>query len=238
MTPFRRRLFDMALRLGRKRYRGPAAACRWSRRILDRAVRSPGAAQGGAALRRPAQGLRLRRRAAQLRDRPVLHARSACRILQGYGQTESAPVASVNRPVKVKLHTVGPPLRDTEVRIAEDGEILIRGELVMSGYWRDPECDRDGAARRLAAYRRYRPARRRRLPADHRPQEGHHRAVRRRQCRAGADRGLPAAAAGDRPGHGRRRQASRIWSRCWCPMPTSPVAGRGRTRRPARWRIG
>ena len=62
------------------------------------------------------------------------------RILQGYGQTESAPVVSVNQPVKVKLHTVGPPLRDTEFRIAEDGEILIRGELVMTGYWRDPEA--------------------------------------------------------------------------------------------------
>ena len=61
------------------------------------------------------------------------------RILQGYGQTESAPVVSVNRPGKVKMHTVGPPLINTEVRIAEDGEILIKGELVMQGYWRDPE---------------------------------------------------------------------------------------------------
>ena len=59
------------------------------------------------------------------------------RLLQGYGQTESAPVVACNRPYRVKLDTVGPPLTDVEVRIAEDGEILVRGELVMSGYWND-----------------------------------------------------------------------------------------------------
>ncbi len=62
------------------------------------------------------------------------------RILQGYGQTEAGPVISCNRPSRgVKLHSVGPPLRNTEVRIAEDGEILVRGELVMHGYWENPE---------------------------------------------------------------------------------------------------
>ena len=60
-------------------------------------------------------------------------------ILQGYGQTESAPVISCNRPsAGVRMDTVGPPLRNTEVRIAEDGEILARGENVMHGYWRNP----------------------------------------------------------------------------------------------------
>lgn len=59
-------------------------------------------------------------------------------MLQGYGQTESAPVISCNRPkVGLKMDTVGPPLVETEVRIAEDGEILVRGELVMKGYWRN-----------------------------------------------------------------------------------------------------
>jgi long-chain acyl-CoA synthetase len=69
-------------------------------------------------------------------------------ILQGYGQTESAPVISVNRPGKVKITTVGPVLKDTEVKLAEDGEILVRGELVMQGYWKQPrateEAIRDG----------------------------------------------------------------------------------------------
>jgi long-chain acyl-CoA synthetase len=57
-------------------------------------------------------------------------------ILQGYGQTESGPVISCNRPrVGLKMSTVGPPMLGVEVKIAEDGEILTRGELVMHGYW-------------------------------------------------------------------------------------------------------
>jgi len=60
-------------------------------------------------------------------------------VLQGYGQTESAPVVSVNLPHKNKLMTVGPPLKGVEVKIANDGEILVRGELVMLGYWGQPE---------------------------------------------------------------------------------------------------
>jgi len=59
-------------------------------------------------------------------------------LLQGYGQTEAAPVISCNRPrVGLRMSTVGPPLMNTEVRIAGDGEILVRGELVMKGYWRN-----------------------------------------------------------------------------------------------------
>ncbi|MFV0623890.1 AMP-dependent synthetase/ligase [Sphingomonas sp. ac-8] len=59
-------------------------------------------------------------------------------FLQGYGQTEAGPVISCNRPAAgVRMDSVGPPLDNTEVRIAPDGEILVRGELVMHGYWRN-----------------------------------------------------------------------------------------------------
>ena len=60
-------------------------------------------------------------------------------MLQGYGQTETAPVISCNFPsANIDLKTVGPPLRGVEVRFAEDGEILVRGECVMKGYWQNP----------------------------------------------------------------------------------------------------
>ena len=59
-------------------------------------------------------------------------------LLQGYGQTEAGPIISCNRPrAGIRMDTVGPPIDDVEVRIAEDGEILVRGELVTHGYWRN-----------------------------------------------------------------------------------------------------
>ena len=64
-------------------------------------------------------------------------------LLQGYGQTESAPVISVNRPGQVKMETVGTPLLNTEVKIATDGEILVRGDLLMTGYWNNQEATKN-----------------------------------------------------------------------------------------------
>ena len=61
-------------------------------------------------------------------------------LLQGYGQTETAPVVSANPPHKIKLDTVGPVFKGTKVKIAEDGEILVSGENVMNGYWNDPKA--------------------------------------------------------------------------------------------------
>jgi acyl-CoA synthetase (AMP-forming)/AMP-acid ligase II len=130
-------------------------------------------------------------------------------FLQGYGQTEAAPVISCNRPsAGIKLDTVGPPLKNTEVRIAEDGEILVRGELVMKGYWRNPGPHRADGGRRLAAHRRRRPYRRQGPDRHHRPQEGPDRPRQGRQCRSAAGRGHADPPARDRAGDGPRRPAA------------------------------
>ena len=60
-------------------------------------------------------------------------------IMQGYGQTEAGPVISATPPDAIRIDTVGKPLNGVEVQIAEDGEILVRGELVMDGYWNRPQ---------------------------------------------------------------------------------------------------
>lgn len=62
------------------------------------------------------------------------------KIMQGYGQTEAGPVISANPPEAIRIDTVGRVLQGVELRLAEDGEILVRGDLVMQGYWGLPDA--------------------------------------------------------------------------------------------------
>lgn len=64
-------------------------------------------------------------------------------VMQGYGLTETSPVISSNNPEAMKLGSVGKPIRNVRVRIAEDGEIEATGPGVMSGYYHKPEATRD-----------------------------------------------------------------------------------------------
>jgi long-chain acyl-CoA synthetase len=61
-------------------------------------------------------------------------------IMQGYGQTEAGPVISANPPDGIRIDTVGRVLEGVELQLADDGEILVRGELVMEGYWGLPDA--------------------------------------------------------------------------------------------------
>lgn len=136
-SDFKRRMFDLTLELGRKRYEEPEKMTVWDKArdlACEKLVRSKIAMRFGGRLKAMVSG------GAPLNyDVGLFFIALGVPLLQGYGQTEAGPVISANVPKRVKLKTVGPPLKGVQVKIAEDGEILVRGELVMKGYWNDPD---------------------------------------------------------------------------------------------------
>ena len=131
------KLFKKTVALGRKRYEAGRLSIvdGVADRVLERLVRAKVAERFGGRLKAFVSG------GAPLNyDIGVFFTALGVRLLQGYGQTETAPVVSCNPPNRVRLHTVGPACIEVDVKIAEDGEILVRGELTMQGYWNRPEA--------------------------------------------------------------------------------------------------
>jgi len=133
---WRRWLFERAMAIGHRRAAGEvlATAERLFDPLLERLVRRRVRARFGGRLHMIMSG------GARLEpDIGWFFLALGMPLMQGYGQTEAGPVISANAPDRIHIDTVGRPLKGVEVRIAEDGEILVRGELVMTGYWGRPE---------------------------------------------------------------------------------------------------
>lgn len=136
----KQKMFERTLALGIKRYeQGSLGFCEGIvDKVLDKLVRDKVRDRFGGRLKALVSG------GAPLNPEiGMFFTALGLKILQGYGQTESAPLISVNRPNSARLHSVGPPVINTEVKIADDGEILVRGELVMQGYWNNREATDD-----------------------------------------------------------------------------------------------
>jgi len=132
-----RRMFDQAVAIGRKRaaLASPGLAERLIDPLLERSVRAGLRRRFGGRLKAMVSG-----GAALNPEIGSFFLALGVRLLQGYGQTEAAPVIACNVPSRIKIDTVGPPLDGVSVRIAEDGEILVAGDNVMKGYWNDPQA--------------------------------------------------------------------------------------------------
>ena len=129
--------FSTTLKLGKKEYNNQKMTSmeKFLNGIMDKIVRKKVNKRFGGSLRALVSG------GAALNYEVGLYLTAlGLPLLQGYGQTETAPVISANPPERIKLDTVGTIFKGTEVKIAEDGEILVRGENIMNGYWNDPKA--------------------------------------------------------------------------------------------------
>jgi long-chain acyl-CoA synthetase len=140
----RRRLADWALAVGRRasppRQRGERLRGRLAleHRLADRLVYSKVKTELGGRLRVGISGgAPLAKEIGEL-----FHALDIL-ILEGWGQTECTTAGAVNRPTRFRFGTVGLPMPNVELRLAEDGEVLVRSPTIFAGYYKDPEATRE-----------------------------------------------------------------------------------------------
>jgi long-chain acyl-CoA synthetase len=143
-TGLKRRIVDWALRVGyrvsRLRQHGarPSPALALQRRLADKLVYAKVKERLGGRLRIAISGgAPLAKEIAEFFDALGIT------ILEGYGLTECTSAATVNRLGRYRLGTVGPALPGTELRLEEDGELLIRSPTVFAGYFKDEEATRE-----------------------------------------------------------------------------------------------
>ena len=139
--PLRQKIFRWAVGVGRENFRHfvdrtkPGLGLRVKAALADKLVFSKIKERTGGRLRLFVSG-----GAPLAREIAEFFGAAGLLILEGYGLTETSPVITVNRPDALKPGSVGLPIKDVEVRIAPDGEILTRGPHVMKGYFKKPEA--------------------------------------------------------------------------------------------------
>ena len=135
-TGFKAKLIKLTIELGKKRLLGKKMSFseKLMNFILDTLVRKKVKKQFGGNLKAFVSG-------GGALDKEIGQFLNAIGLptLQGYGLTETSPVVSCNPIHKIRVETVGPPFKGNKVKIAEDGEILVKGENVMLGYWNKKE---------------------------------------------------------------------------------------------------
>jgi long-chain acyl-CoA synthetase len=143
-TGVKRRLIDWALRVGgkvsklRESGRPVPLALALQHKLADRLVYSKVKSRLGGKLRIGVSG-----GAPLAKDIIEFFAALDVLILEGYGLTECTTGATINRPTRYRFGTVGPALPSVELRVADDGEVLIRSDTVFGGYFKDEEATRE-----------------------------------------------------------------------------------------------
>ena len=138
--PFQQKIFHRAIRVGREyaqvidRRERVSVRLKLEYRLLDRLVFSKWRAAVGGRIRFFVSG-----GAALPSDLATIFFGAGLPILQGYGLTETSPVVSFNRPDNNRIGTIGQPIPGVQVKVAEDGELLVHGDCVMRGYYLMPE---------------------------------------------------------------------------------------------------